>query len=81
MSGVWFLQAVIDRINGDQTSYAQYISLIQGTFASVNTAIVEGKSKSADGLEVNECTLDTGMAGMLSKPWLRRRLWCRSRPS
>jgi len=63
--GVWFLKAVIDQINNNQSSMQQYLSLIENTFTSVNQAIVDGRSTSSDGLDVNECTLDTGMAGML----------------
>ena len=63
--GVWFIQSVIDQINNNETSMNQYLSLIKDTFSSVNTAIIEGKSESRDGLNVDECTLDSGMAGML----------------
>ena len=64
--GVWTLKAVIDDINNNTSSYNQYIELIQNTFKSVNNAIINGESKSSDGLNVNnDCTLDSGMSGML----------------
>lgn len=64
--GVWFLKAVIDQINGDHVSMEHHLSLIQQTFQSVDTAIANHQSTASNGLEVNgDCTLDTGLSGMV----------------
>ena len=64
--GVWFLRSQIDKENDDWKSMDHYLNLIHQTFQSVDSAIMNNKSVASNGLNVNaDCTLDTGLSGML----------------
>lgn len=64
-NGVWLLASIIADLMGNTTASQLYINNIINTFMSVNTAIINGKNKSSDGIDLTNCVLDEGLAGML----------------
>eukprot|EP01083_Nonionella_stella_P246871 856593_1 len=76
--GVWTMKAIYETIKDSSSSSSsssssddssesnKYFTKIIKTFESVNDAIMNGEEMSSVGLNVNDdCTLDSGLAGML----------------
>ena len=64
-NGVWLLSSIVAKLMGNITASQMYIENIAATFSNVNQAIIDGQSKSKDGIDLTNCVLDEGLAGML----------------
>ena len=64
-NGVWLLSSIIASLMGNTTAAQMYIDKITATYTSVNQAIINGESMSSDGIDLTNCVLDEGLAGML----------------
>ena len=63
--GVWTIKAIIEDIQGNSNEMNTYLGYITKQFSNINTAIINGESKSSDGIDLTDCSLNTGIAGML----------------
>eukprot|EP01059_Diplonema_ambulator_P008972 TRINITY_DN18749_c0_g2_i1.p1 TRINITY_DN18749_c0_g2~~TRINITY_DN18749_c0_g2_i1.p1 ORF type:complete len:506 (+),score=92.06 TRINITY_DN18749_c0_g2_i1:201-1520(+) len=63
-NGVWFLMSVIADVKADNETRDHYKSLIFDSYQDMNAAILSNASAS-DGISLADCTLDTGLSGML----------------
>ena len=58
--GVWYVASKVD-----SSKEQMYLNLIKNAFDEVATAILQNKPKTPDGVSTTDCTLDTGLSGML----------------
>eukprot|EP01060_Flectonema_neradi_P033298 TRINITY_DN5551_c0_g1_i1.p1 TRINITY_DN5551_c0_g1~~TRINITY_DN5551_c0_g1_i1.p1 ORF type:complete len:481 (+),score=81.17 TRINITY_DN5551_c0_g1_i1:450-1892(+) len=58
--GVWFLASKVDSDNKDK-----YLTLIKQSYQEMVDAIANNQNQTADGVSTLDCTLDTGLSGML----------------
>eukprot|EP01064_Diplonema_japonicum_P012679 TRINITY_DN2006_c0_g2_i1.p1 TRINITY_DN2006_c0_g2~~TRINITY_DN2006_c0_g2_i1.p1 ORF type:complete len:492 (+),score=71.28 TRINITY_DN2006_c0_g2_i1:52-1527(+) len=63
--GVWFLMSVIHNTKGENSTRDSLLAKIKTTFENMNTAILQKQKTSKDGISLEDCTLDTGLSGML----------------